>query len=83
VAYVGTQNRHQNYYTEINTVPETDLPVFNTNANCAAVSVYCPVIGKPPIYNLDVAYPGYHDISVAQNEANSDYNSIQMSFRGA
>jgi hypothetical protein len=67
VSYVGTQNRHQNYYTETDLVPQGDLAGFQTNnAN----------------YNLAVLYPGYHSIRMAQNEANGDYNSLQVALRG-
>ncbi len=82
VAYVGTQNRHQNFYQEVNLAPLGDIPVFLTNANCAAITTYCPVVGQKPVYNLDVAYPGYHGIRLARNEANGDYNALQTSFRG-
>jgi len=67
VAYVGTQNRHQNYYTEINEPTVTDLPAL--------------LVDSSP-YNTLVPYSGYHGIRVAQNESNGDYNSLQMSFRG-
>ena len=83
VAYVGTQNRHQNYYQEINLAPQGDLAIFQENADCTTVTVYCPVVGNKPVYNLDVANPGYHGIRLARNEANSDYNSLQMSLRGS
>jgi Carboxypeptidase regulatory-like domain/TonB-dependent Receptor Plug Domain len=82
VAYVGTQNRHQNYYTETNLVPEGDLPTFVANQPCTALTNYCPVIGNNPVYNLDTPYLGYHGIKLSQNEANGDYNGLQLSFRG-
>jgi hypothetical protein len=69
LAYVGTQNRHQNYYQEINLAPIGDLPAYV--AGTAAVP-----------YNTVVAYSGYHDIRLARNEANGDYNALQASFRG-
>jgi len=65
--YVGTQNRHQNYYTETNLVDPTLLASLETNnAN----------------YNADVPFLGYKGIRLAQNEANGNYNSLQMSLRG-
>ena len=70
VAYVGTQNRRQNYYTETNLPPESLLPGFVTNSSLAQT------------YNGSVPYLGYNSIQIAQNEANGDYNSMQVSFRG-
>lgn len=83
VAYVGTQNRHQNFYQEIALSPLADVPFFVANAPCTAVTSYCPVIGQKPVYNSDVPYLGYHSIRLSRDEANGDYNSIQTSFRGS
>jgi hypothetical protein len=69
LAYVGTQNRHQNYYQEVDLAPIGDLPAYVAGT------------AKTP-YNTVVAYPGYHDIRLARNEANGDYNALQASFRG-
>jgi hypothetical protein len=33
-------------------------------------------------YNADAPYLGYHSIRMAENEANGDYNSLQVSIRG-
>jgi hypothetical protein len=67
VSYVGTQNRHQNYYTETNLVPEGQLAALQANsAN----------------YNADVPFLGYKSIKQSLNEANGDYNSLQTTFRG-
>lgn len=71
VSYVGTQNRHQNYYTETNLPPQSLLPGFVTNGAAAQT------------YNASVPYVGYNSVLMAQNEANGDYNSIQVSVRGA
>ena len=65
VKYVGTQNRHQNFYQEINGPAFGLLPTI-TNNN----------------YDNNVAFPGYHGIRLARNEANGDYNSMQASLRG-
>jgi hypothetical protein len=70
VAYVGTQNRHQNYYSEINLPPEGLLPGFVTNGAAAQT------------YNASVPYVGYNSVLMAQNEGNGDYNSIQVTLRG-
>src|SRR5450755_3361625 len=71
VSYVGTQNRHQNYYTETNLPPKSLLPGFVTNGAAAQT------------YNAHVPYIGYNSVLMAHNEANGDYNSIQVSLRGA
>jgi hypothetical protein len=70
VAYVGTQNRHQNYYNVTNLPPENLLPAFVTSGAAAQT------------YNSTVPYAGYFSLLMAQNEANGDYNSLQVSFRG-
>jgi hypothetical protein len=71
VTYVGSQNRHQNYYTETNLVPEGLLPGMITSSALAQT------------YNGNVPYLGYNSVKMALNEANSDYNSVQFSFRGS
>jgi len=82
VAYVGTQNRHQSFYQQIDLAPYGDLPTLLGGANCTALTTYCPVVGAPPVYNLDVPYLGYHSLDMAHNEANGEYNSLQASIRG-
>ena len=69
VSYVGTQNRHQNYYTETNLPDPALLPGFTSVSNAT--------------YNASVPYLGYHSIRMAQNEANGDYNSLQVAMRGS
>ena len=69
VSYVGAQNRHQNYYTQLNLPDQSLLPAYVQGT--AAVP-----------YNSVVPYVGYHDLRISRNEANSDYNSIQASMRG-
>jgi len=66
-SYVGSQNRHQNYYSETDLVNQGLLAGFQAN-NAG--------------YNAAVPYLGYHSIKMAQNEANGDYNSLQISMRG-
>jgi hypothetical protein len=70
VAYVGSQNRHQNYVTETNLPSESLLPGFVTSSAAAQT------------YNSTVPYVGYFSLLMAQNEANGDYNSLQVAFRG-
>ena len=66
-SYVGSQNRHQNYYSETDLVNQSLLAGFQ--ADSAG-------------YNAAVPYLGYHSIRMAKNEANGDYNSLQVSMRG-
>lgn len=68
VSYVGSQNRHQNFYAETNLPPQSLLPGFVTSS--------------AENYNASVPYVGYNSVLMAQNEANGDYNSLQVSFRG-
>jgi hypothetical protein len=71
VSYVGTQNRHQNYYSETNLVDPALLASYTTS-NAAFTQ-----------YNATVPYVGYNSLRMAQNEANGDYNSLQVGMRGA
>jgi hypothetical protein len=70
VAYVGSQNRHQSFYSETNLPPQSLLPGFVTNSVLAQT------------YNTSVPYGGYNSVFMAQNEATGNYNSLQLSFRG-
>jgi Carboxypeptidase regulatory-like domain len=70
IAYVGTQNRHQNYYSETNLPPESVLPGM----------VYTSSLAQQ--YNAYVPYLGYNSVKLGFNEANSDYNGLQISYRG-
>ena len=70
VSYVGSQNRHQNYYSETNLPAESLLPGFVTTSSLAQT------------YNSFVPYLGYNSVRMAQNEANGDYNSLQVAMRG-
>ena len=67
VAYVGTQNRHQSDYREIDLVNSSLLPGLVTNSTG---------------YNQLVQYPGFHSIKLAENEANGHYNSLQLDLHG-
>jgi hypothetical protein len=68
ISYVGTQGRHQNDYREINLPPEANLPAL-----LAAGGVGI---------NQQFSYVGYGAIRMAQNEANSHYNSLQVDLHG-
>ena len=69
LSYVGSQNRHQNYYTEINLPNASVLPGFVSGTTTTP-------------YNAVVPFLGYHGIKVSRDEANGDYNSLQAAFRG-
>jgi hypothetical protein len=68
VAYVGSQNRHQNDYREINMPDFSLLPALIATGNAA--------------YNSETQYLGFRSIKQSFNEANGDYNSLQVSARG-
>jgi hypothetical protein len=70
VAYVGSQNRHQNFYSETNLPPQSLLSGFVTSSVLAQA------------YNASVPYRGYNSVLLAQNEATGNYNSLQLSLRG-
>jgi Carboxypeptidase regulatory-like domain len=69
VAYVGTQNRHQSFYQQLDLPAESLLPAYVNSTATAS-------------YNSVLPYAGYHSISLARNEANGDYNALQLSLRG-
>jgi hypothetical protein len=70
VAYVGNQGRYMSYAQEINMPAYSLLPSFftSTGSNIGNENLYRP-------------YLGYGGIKVNQNEANSSYNSLQVSVR--
>ena len=68
VSYVGSQNRHGNYYREINLPPISDIP-----------RLLAP--GAPNINTL-YNYAGYGPIRLAYNEAEGHYNSLQFDLHG-
>jgi hypothetical protein len=71
VAYVGNQNRHQNYYTETNLVPYSTLPSLVANGNFNGQT-----------YDELVPFRGFHSLRLAENGANSRYNSLQVELKG-
>jgi len=70
VSYVGSQNRHQSYLTNIDIPPESLLPGMQTSNALRQT------------FNNTLPYLGYSSIDLAENEANGEYNSVQFSFRG-
>jgi hypothetical protein len=71
VTYVGTQDRHQSYSTEINLPAQSLLPTLATSAAARTA------------YNSNLPYLGFGNIQMERNEANSDYNGLQVGFRGS
>jgi hypothetical protein len=63
LSYVGSQDRHENYYQEINLPAEADLASLTAAGGA----------GK----NLVMNYLGYDGIKQSENGANSHYNSLQ------
>jgi hypothetical protein len=68
VSYVGSQNRHENFYDEINLPPLADVPAL-VASNGAGI-------------NQLMSYQGFHGIRLAENGANSNYNSLQVDLHG-
>ena len=64
IAYVGTQNRHLSDWLQANLPAESALPGL--------------IAGGGAGINQMLQYPGYREIRMARNEANSKYNSMQM-----
>lgn len=75
VSYVGAQSRHQNDYQEVN-MPT--LACLQSQAIGCAPSMN-QTGGGTPGYDQMTAFPGFHSIKLAQNEANAHYNSLQAS----
>jgi len=67
ISYVGSQGRHENYYQAVNLPPLADLPAEVTAG---------------ALNNETVTYPGFGGIRLAEDEANSTYNSLQTSLTG-
>ena len=63
VAYVGNTNRHQNDYRNINLPTQSALP---------------SLIGTPYQIATGLTYPGFTQMTMSENEANSHYNALQV-----
>jgi hypothetical protein len=68
--YVGSRNRHQSFYNQIDLPSGSLLPGFVDSSALAQA------------YNANLPYSGYSSIEMGQNEANGSYNSFQLSLRG-
>jgi len=64
VSYVGNQSRHQNDYRQVNLPPEANLGAL--------------LAAKAPYQTSGLTYPGFTNINLAENEANTHYNSLQV-----
>jgi hypothetical protein len=71
VAYVGSHNTHLNDYREVN-MPSLNCIVSPASA-CAPTSAHAT-----PGYDEMTLYKGFHSIRLAENEATSHYNSLQV-----
>jgi hypothetical protein len=64
VSYVGNQTRHQNDYRQVNLPNQSQLPAL---------------IGGAPYQTIPtLLYPGFTRINLAENEANTHYNGLQV-----
>jgi Carboxypeptidase regulatory-like domain/TonB dependent receptor len=66
VSYVGNLNRHLNDYRELNLPSQTDLVAIDEPG------------GSPWQSAASLPYKGFRSLSMAQNEANGHYNSLQI-----
>jgi len=68
-SYVGNQNRYLSFRQELNLPNASLLPTFIANSTAASQ------------YNKVVPFLGYRSINLAQNGADSNYNSLQVELR--
>jgi hypothetical protein len=68
LAYVGSQNRHMDYYQETNLPPFADLPALIASGGT----------GINQLYN----YQGFGAIRMAENGQNGHYNAFQVDLHG-
>jgi hypothetical protein len=69
VSYVGSVDRHESFWQEINLPPYADLSALQGGTSTTP-------------FNGLVPYQGYTQLKQAYNEANSHYNSLQTELRG-
>jgi hypothetical protein len=69
VSYVGSVDRHESYWQELNLPPYADLAALQGGSSL-----------KP--FNGLVPYQGYTQLKMAYNGADSHYNSLQTELRG-
>ena len=73
LSYVGSVDRHQSYWQELNLPAQGLLPCLQDSTACA---------GPQPAFNGVIPYQGYTSIKQAFNGGNSHYNSLQAELRG-
>ena len=76
VSYVGSVDRHQSYWQEINLPAQGLLSCLQDNTTCAGGPT------SQPAFNGVVPYQGFTSIKQAFNGGNSHYNSLQTQLRG-
>jgi hypothetical protein len=69
VSYVGSVDRHESFWQELNLPPYADLSALQGGTSATP-------------FNGLVPYQGFTQIKQAFNEANSHYNSLQTELRG-
>ena len=69
VSYVGSVDRHESYWQELNLPPFADLAALQTSTSATP-------------FNGLVPYQGYTQLKMAYNGANSHYNSLQAEVHG-
>jgi len=73
VSYVGSVDRHESYWQELNLPPASQLACLTDKTQCT---------GAQPAFNGLVPYQGYNSIKQAFNGGNSHYNSLQAELHG-
>jgi hypothetical protein len=73
VSYVGSRDRHESYWEEINLPPASQLACLTDKTQCT---------GAQPAFNGLLPYQGYNSIKMAENGGNSHYNSMQAELHG-
>lgn len=69
ISYVGSQNRHQNYYQQTNLPPFADLPTLVANKGAGINQLY--------------QYAGFGAVRLAFNGQNAHYNALQVGLHGS
>ncbi len=74
--YVGSVDRHQSYWQEVNLPAQGLLTCLQDKTTCAGGPT------SQPAFNGVLPYQGYTSIKQAFNGGNSHYNSLQAELRG-
>jgi hypothetical protein len=76
LSYVGSVDRHQSYWQEVNLPAQGLLTCLQDKTTCAGGPT------SQPAFNGVLPYQGYTSIKQAFNGGNSHYNSLQAELRG-